>query len=374
MEEKDQGNVPKEEDRRTVFVRGLSHAVGDEQLSEAFSAIGPVKHAFLVKRKGNEKHKGFGFVQFALEEDAQRAAQELHGTKLQGRTIKVESAHKRASFEERKKLRKTSENVEGEDADVGEDLGEKKSDGADIRQVHGGSKQDAMKKHELVRTLALGGLNANDVDGAVDLAKTNGNVEEVIYPAPPDFIRQYKLEQDGCSGEVVLVRYSTTKDMMTAIAMLHGKDVKLSKGKKSPSVMLWARQVSGEGRYLKRWRVVVRNLPFDIKDSDVREAFGGAGVIWEVTIPRTATGNSKGFAFVGFTCKSHTEKAISLVNGTKISGRTVAVDWAMSKKDYNAAHAPANDIAQEQPSQSLEEIDAQKTVLVRTAACLINEQ
>jgi len=42
-----------------------------------------------VKDKGQTGHKGFGFVQFALPEDAQKAAEQLHNTEFQGRKIKV---------------------------------------------------------------------------------------------------------------------------------------------------------------------------------------------------------------------------------------------------------------------------------------------
>jgi RNA recognition motif-containing protein len=48
----------------SVFVRGLAYSVTDEALSALFSAVAPVKRAFVVKDKGTEqKSKGFGFVQ-----------------------------------------------------------------------------------------------------------------------------------------------------------------------------------------------------------------------------------------------------------------------------------------------------------------------
>ncbi len=51
---------------RTVFVRGISYAVGQDALEEAFGAVGPVRKCFLVKSKTEDKHKGYGYVQFAL--------------------------------------------------------------------------------------------------------------------------------------------------------------------------------------------------------------------------------------------------------------------------------------------------------------------
>jgi RNA recognition motif-containing protein len=48
----------------SVFVRGLAYSVTDEGLAAHFSAVAPVKRAFVVKDKGaDKKSKGFGFVQ-----------------------------------------------------------------------------------------------------------------------------------------------------------------------------------------------------------------------------------------------------------------------------------------------------------------------
>ena len=48
-----------------------------------------MKKAFLVRRGRDGPHRGFGFVQFALAEDAARAAASLHGAELSGRKLKV---------------------------------------------------------------------------------------------------------------------------------------------------------------------------------------------------------------------------------------------------------------------------------------------
>jgi RNA recognition motif-containing protein len=82
---------------RTVFVRNVSYDVDDKALEEAFNEVGPVRQAFLVKEKGSQRHKGYGYVQFALEMDADRAVQELHGHALQGRALKVRAGRAAAA-------------------------------------------------------------------------------------------------------------------------------------------------------------------------------------------------------------------------------------------------------------------------------------
>ena len=66
-------------DARSVFVRNIGYDVDDESLQAAFEDVGPVRKCFIIKEKGAKKHKGFGFVEFALPEDAERAIANCRG-------------------------------------------------------------------------------------------------------------------------------------------------------------------------------------------------------------------------------------------------------------------------------------------------------
>lgn len=85
-------------DKRTVFVRGIAFGTGPEDFEAHFSELGPVRTSFLVKDKGQTGHKGFGFVQYALPEDAQKAAEQLHNTEFQGRKLKVSLCNSMSCF------------------------------------------------------------------------------------------------------------------------------------------------------------------------------------------------------------------------------------------------------------------------------------
>ncbi|KAK6318185.1 hypothetical protein J4Q44_G00114760 [Coregonus suidteri] len=64
----------------TIFVRSLPVDASNDRLEEIFSEIGPVKHCFVVKEKGEDKCRGFGYYTYSMEEDAQRA---VRGERLQ---------------------------------------------------------------------------------------------------------------------------------------------------------------------------------------------------------------------------------------------------------------------------------------------------
>ncbi|XP_069048675.1 RNA-binding protein 28 [Lepisosteus oculatus] len=61
----------------TLFVRNLPTSACSDRLEEIFSEVGPVKHCFVVKEKGGETCRGFGYVTFSMEEDAQKAMKEI---------------------------------------------------------------------------------------------------------------------------------------------------------------------------------------------------------------------------------------------------------------------------------------------------------
>lgn len=81
-----------EKDKTTVFVRGLPFDLDEAGLSSVFSDVGPIKSCFLIKPKGASHHKGFGFVHYALPEDALRATEELNGKELGSRKLMVRNA------------------------------------------------------------------------------------------------------------------------------------------------------------------------------------------------------------------------------------------------------------------------------------------
>ena len=72
-----------------VFVRNISFGLDKQTVEDAFGEIGPVRNCFLVKEKGRDRHKGIGFVQFAIPEDADRAVAALNNTILGTRKILV---------------------------------------------------------------------------------------------------------------------------------------------------------------------------------------------------------------------------------------------------------------------------------------------
>ncbi|KAL5545786.1 hypothetical protein UlMin_005473 [Ulmus minor] len=81
-----------------LFVGGLSFYTTEDGLSEAFSQHGQVVEAKIVMDKVSDRSKGFGFVTYASEDEAEKAIAEMNGKALNGRVVFVDYAKPRPSF------------------------------------------------------------------------------------------------------------------------------------------------------------------------------------------------------------------------------------------------------------------------------------
>lgn len=75
-----------------VFVGSLAFKTDNEGLAAYFSQVGTVTSANVIFDKMTGKSKGFGFVEFSSDAEAQAAADKLNNTELDGRTIFVDIA------------------------------------------------------------------------------------------------------------------------------------------------------------------------------------------------------------------------------------------------------------------------------------------
>ncbi|XP_048612232.1 RNA-binding protein 28-like isoform X2 [Brassica napus] len=146
--------------------------------------------------------------------------------------------------------------------------------------------------------------------------KEIGTVCSVRYPLPKEELQQNGLTQDGCRTEASAVLFTSVKSACAAVAALHQTEIKGN--------LVWARQLGGEGSKAQKWKLIIRNLPFKAKPSEIKEVFSAVGL-------------PKGFAFVKFTCKRDAENAIQKFNGHMFSKRPIVVDWAVPKNLYNGA-------------------------------------
>lgn len=289
----------------TLFVRNLKPATTKEDLENHFGGVGPLRRTLIVTDHSTGLCKGFGFVHYALAEDAKSALDSLNGSVLHGRRI--------ALYFARPRLRGQSDEDGGLAPVVptAKDKPEKQS--------------GKLKGSPAMRTVLLtrkdgSQLSEDDAQAAFGDAFKPQNV---------------LLSADGKEARCT---FSSWAEAGKAAAHAHGKqfDACIEAMKSGKSA-----------------RLIVRNLPFKINMDEIREAFARFAPVREIRLepPRALKGEKEGlpqaphkgegdlvhcagFGFVEYFLLADAKFAMAKLNGSKISGRVVAADLALGKSDY----------------------------------------
>ncbi len=80
---------------KKIYVGNLPFSSTEADLKEVFGRHGGVETVNIITDRDTGRPRGFAFVEMGTEEEAQSAIQELDGTSLDGRDIRVNEAQER---------------------------------------------------------------------------------------------------------------------------------------------------------------------------------------------------------------------------------------------------------------------------------------
>jgi RNA recognition motif-containing protein len=75
-----------------IYVGNLNYNLSEDELGKVFSTYGEVASVKIIRDKYTDQSKGFGFIEMANDADAQKAIDELNGTEVKGRELRVNQA------------------------------------------------------------------------------------------------------------------------------------------------------------------------------------------------------------------------------------------------------------------------------------------
>ncbi len=75
-----------------LYVGNLTYNTGENELREIFSAYGTVDSVAVITDRDTGRSKGFGFVEFGNDTEAQAAIAGLNGKEVSGRSLTVSVA------------------------------------------------------------------------------------------------------------------------------------------------------------------------------------------------------------------------------------------------------------------------------------------
>ena len=77
---------------KKLYVGNIPFSFDSNKLKETFSSYGDIEDATVLTDKYTQRSRGFGFVTFVNDADADKAVSELNGKEVEGRALKVNEA------------------------------------------------------------------------------------------------------------------------------------------------------------------------------------------------------------------------------------------------------------------------------------------
>uniref|UniRef100_A0A672LTN6 RNA-binding protein 28-like n=1 Tax=Sinocyclocheilus grahami TaxID=75366 RepID=A0A672LTN6_SINGR len=290
----------------TLFVRRLPATATNANLAEVFSEIGPLKNCFVVGDRETKKCRGFGYVTFSMEDDAQRAIKEVR--EYEGEKIFVTVAKKKPDNKKKKKKVKTEEETKSP------------------------AKSTGIKKNKLKARLIIRNLSFKcEEDDLKQIFSEFGTVMDAKIPLKPD----------GKKRGFAFVQFKNMAEAGKALAAMNLKEIKGEssldtedsppKKKRDPLP-----SDVNEGR-----TIFIRNLAFDTDEEGLEEVLLQFGELKYVRVVMSVdTGYSKGCAFAQFKSKEAADKCIAAAaedekefGGIRVDGRRLNVLPAVNRED-----------------------------------------
>ncbi len=78
-----------------IYVGNLNYGITEDELREVFEKYGEVTSSKIISDKYSGRSKGFGFIEMSNDEEAKEAIENIDGTDVKGRNIKVNQARER---------------------------------------------------------------------------------------------------------------------------------------------------------------------------------------------------------------------------------------------------------------------------------------
>ncbi|KAI6139636.1 hypothetical protein EDD17DRAFT_343402 [Pisolithus thermaeus] len=325
----------------TLFVSNLPYDATSTDLKTAFSDLAPIRSAFVVLEHGTGVSKGVGYVSFAIREDAQAAFDTItsDGMTMNGRVLRVEWAGKKPKD---RSTKDRSSNPKPRANSV------KKEEEGEVKLP-----ASAFKDPLAIRTILISGLPSTiDLKALWKKVRKIDGAEKVVWPG-----KTASGDEDPTTASVL---FSTSKSAQDAVNKLHahvfkGSLLSVTLKKRLENLVQGSKKKQAKAALPSRAsRLIVRNLPFDFTEQDVRAIFLPYGPIHSINMPVTnfgdgteqgdreegtkssASNRSKGFAFVWMLSRKDAETALEECNGMKVKAgmaHTIVSDKQKRKKD-----------------------------------------
>jgi len=304
-----------------LIVKNLPSNLEENEIRKKFESFGVITDCKIIKRKG--KSRRFAFIGFKTEKIAQNAMKKMQSCLIKNQKVLIESCRKFSCNENKNENMKNNEGR---------------------NQIEGKTKKEGF-------WLKMRGCPFN---------VTKKNIEEFFFPTKIEEIEILKNQNGNTSG-FVLVKFQNKKEQEEAMkndkSYIKGRyiDLKLlntsSFAASQPSVTSSSRLETTESieeGVCETGRLFVRNLCFDCKEEDLREAFEQFGDVSEIQLIIDPNQPSKnlGYAHITYMIPENAIRAMQQLDGDVFQGRMLHVLPGKLKRE----DVTSNDVTRDQLS------------------------
>ena len=274
-----------------IFIKNLDPTIDEKTLYDTFSAFGNILSCKIAK-EGNVS-KGFGFIQYQTQDEADKAIATANNKLLKDRKIYV-GLHQNRQKRDNMGVKQSYTNlfVKNLDETVTEDelkaMFEEKS-GGKVTSIH-------IRCDENNHSRGFGFVNMEDHEQAAKALES--------------------LNGQTLKGKAIFV----------GPAQKHDERMKELKKK-------WELIKEEKQRKYKGVNLYVKTLADNVTDDMLRQAFVPYGQITSAVVMRDDKGASKNYGFVCFTAPAEATKAITEMNGQVLEGKQLLVTLAQPKEE-----------------------------------------
>jgi len=271
-----------------IFIKNLDKKIDHKSLFDTFQQFGGILSCKIELDEHNES-KGYGYIQFATQEAAEKSIDKVNGKMLNGKKVFVGSfVPRKERLAEAANKKFTNVFIKNLDEKVTEEM---------LREAFAayGTIKSAVIMQEDGKSKGFGFVNFDKPEEA----------EEAVT----------KLNDTELLGKAVFVGRAQKKSEREAELKTKFEMMKMEHMTKYQGVNLY-----------------IKNLDDDIDDTKLRGIFDQFGTITSAKVMSDPKGQSKGFGFVCFSTPEEATKAVTEMNGKIVGSKPLYVALAQRKE------------------------------------------
>jgi len=272
-----------------IFIKNLDKKIDHKSLFDTFQQFGNILSCKIELDETNES-KGYGYIQFATQEAADKSIDKVNGKMLNGKKVYV------GSFVPRKERIAEAQSKKYTNVFI-KNLDEKVDDEhlKNMFTPFGTIKSAIIMRDDQGKSKGFGFVNFENPEEAEDAVT--------------------KLNDTEIDGKTVFVGRAQKKSERESELRSKFEQMKMEHMTKYQGVNLY-----------------IKNLDDDIDDTKLRGIFDQFGTITSAKVMSDPKGGSKGFGFVCFSTPEEATKAVTEMNGKIVGSKPLYVALAQRKE------------------------------------------